>query len=168
MRLDHENKILYIMIKCRKVLTAWAVAMLACGSVWAQESEFDLTTQRSESQDVLPVPGKKLDHGGIVVNPTPHQMTLDRAHTLDLSQGVNLKDRQGCFSADVPFLTQQKKGVKLSVDFGTKVSQRQGVKPVSGAYRLKVDRTVSRLWAMMSGVPSTGCRRCASWSRVRP
>lgn len=140
MRLDHENKILYIMIKCRKVLTAWAVAMLACGSVWAQESEFDLTTQRSESQDVLPVPGKKLDHGGIVVNPTPHQMTLDRAHTLDLSQGVNLKDRQGCFLADVPFLTQQKKGVKLSVDFGTKVSQRQGVKPVSGAYRLKVDK----------------------------
>ena len=84
--------------------------MLACGSVWAQESEFDLTTQRSESQDVLPVPGKKLDHGGIVVNPTPHQMTLDRARTLDLSQGVNLKDRQGCFLADVPFLTQQKRG----------------------------------------------------------
>ena len=98
------------MMKCSKVLTAWAVAMLACGSVWAQEAEFDLSSQRSESQDVLAVPGKKLDHGGIVVNPTPQQMTLDRAHVLDLSKGVNLKDRQGRFSADVPFLTQKLPG----------------------------------------------------------
>ncbi len=128
------------MMKCNKVLTAWAVAMLACGSVWAQESDFDLSSQRSESQDVFAVPGKKLDHGGIVVNPTPQQMTLDRSQVVDLSQGVNLKDRQGCFAADVPFLTLNKKGVKLTVDFGTKASARKGVKPVSGAYRLSVDK----------------------------
>lgn len=128
------------MMKCSKVLTAWAVAMLACGSVWAQEAEFDLSSQRSESQDVLAVPGKKLDHGGIVVNPTPQQMTLDRAHVLDLSKGVNLKDRQGRFSADVPFLTQNKKGVKLTVDYGEKQAERKGVKAISGAYWLCVNQ----------------------------
>ncbi len=128
------------MMKCSKVLTAWAVAMLACGSVWAQEAEFDLSSQRSESQDVLAVPGKKLDHGGIVVNPTPHKMILDRAHVLDLSKGVNLKDRQGRFSADVPFLTQNKKGVKLTVDYGEKQAERKGVKAISGAYWLCVNQ----------------------------
>ena len=47
-----------------------ALFAVACGcSAMAQEEAFDLTSQRGEKQDVNVVPGKKLDHQGIVVNP---------------------------------------------------------------------------------------------------
>ena len=38
------------------------------------------------------------------------------------------------------FVTFNKKGVKLSVDFGSKVSAKYRVKPVSGAYRMNIGK----------------------------
>ena len=58
------------MIDCRKSLMV-CIGLLMCGTFSAQESEFDLASQRSEAQDVFAVPGKKLDHKGIIINPTP-------------------------------------------------------------------------------------------------
>ena len=57
------------MIDCRKSLMV-CIGLLMCGTFSAQESEFDLASQRSEAQDVFAVPGKKLDHKGIIINPT--------------------------------------------------------------------------------------------------
>ena len=51
------------MIDCRKSLMV-CIGLLMCGTFSAQESEFDLASQRSEAQDVFAVPGKKLDHKG--------------------------------------------------------------------------------------------------------
>ncbi len=123
----------------RKVLFALLAGALFCGSAVAQEEGFDLSSQRSEKQDVLPVEGSKIDHKGLIINPTPHVLTRGEG-TLSLAEGVRMKDRKGCFAEDVPFLKLTPKGVALTLDFGAKLSAKAGVKPVSGAYRLEIGR----------------------------
>lgn len=117
-----------------------AICALACSNLLAQEAEFDLSSQRLEIQQVLPVPGKKIDHQGIIINPTPHKLTVDRNNMLDMTSGLVLKDKQDKFSQDLGFLTLAKKGVKLTIDFGKKAALKQGVKEVSGAYAMHIDK----------------------------
>ena len=125
---------------------AWSMAFaLMCGTLSAQEADFDLSSQRSEAQNVLPVPGKKLNHEGIIVNPTPHQMTLDKSHRVDMSDGISLQDKQKKFAQDFGFTTLSDKGVKLSIDFGTKLAKKQGVKEASGAYAFTIDEKGIRI-----------------------
>lgn len=121
------------------MIAGMCLALLSGGHLAAQEADFDLASQRSEVQDVLPVPGKKLDHGGIIVNPVPHDMSVDRASRLDVSKGVAVNDRQKKFAGDVDFLALDKKGVKLNLDFGAKAARKAGVKELSGAYQLRVN-----------------------------
>lgn len=122
----------------RLLLTALATATLACGSVSAQESEFDLTSQRSESQNVLMVPGKKLDHKGLIINPTPHHLTVLENEKLDIANGISLKDKQKKFANDLGFLSLGKKGATLTLDFGAKAATKHGVKNISGAYAMSI------------------------------
>ena len=125
---------------------AWSMAFaLMCGTLSAQEADFDLSSQRSEAQNVLPVPGKKLNHEGIIVNPTPHQMTLDKSHRVDISSGISLQDKQKKFAQDFGFTTLSDKGVKLSIDFGTKLAKKQGVKEASGAYAFTINEKGIRI-----------------------
>lgn len=121
-----------------KQLLLSALMALACGTAQAQDDAFDLGSQRGESQDVIAVPGHKVDHHGLIVNPTPHQMDLDTLRRLDLRPGVRVIDRQGRFAADTPFLTTAAKGVRLTLDYGEKAARKAGVKAVSGAYVLTV------------------------------
>lgn len=126
----------------KKSLGAWvAIAACAwvCGTLSAQEDGFDLSAQRSEAQHVPPVPGKKLDHRGIIINPTPQKLVLNGNGKLAISGGISLKDKQGKFANDLGFLAAGKKGAKLSIDFGAKAAAKQGVKEVSGAYALRID-----------------------------
>lgn len=123
----------------KKLLTTFAATAFLCVNLSAQEQGFDLNTQRSESQDVSLVPGKALDHKGLIINPTPHHIKVTENATLDISKGVNLKDVQGKFSGDLGFLRQDKKGVRLTIDFGTKASAKQGVKNISGAYSMSIN-----------------------------
>lgn len=127
------------MINCRKLLIAGIACAWGCGTLSAQETDFDLTAQRSEKQDVLAVPGKKLDHQGILINPTPQKLILNGKNKLDISSGIRLKDKQGKFSEDLDFLVSNKKGVNLSIDFGPKAASKQGVKECSGAYALNIN-----------------------------
>lgn len=119
---------------------AGAICALACSNLLAQEAEFDLSSQRLEIQQVLPVPGKKIDHQGIIINPTPHKLTVDRNNMLDMTSGLVLKDKQDKFSQDLGFIPLAKKGVKLTIDFGKKAALKQGVKEVSGAYAMHIDK----------------------------
>lgn len=119
---------------------AGVICAMACSNLLAQETEFDLSSQRLEIQQVLPVPGKKIDHQGIIINPTPHKLTVDRNNMLDMTSGLVLKDKQDKFSQDLGFLTLAKKGVKLTIDFGKKAALKQGVKEVSGAYAMHIDK----------------------------
>ena len=122
----------------KRSLIAGGICMLLCGYLQAQETNFDLSSQRSEIQDVRIIPGEKIDHQGIVINPTPHQMTLNRDKRLNVSNGLVLKDKQKKFSEDLNFLTLTSKGVKLTIDFGAKIAKKEGVKEVSGAYALQI------------------------------
>lgn len=126
-------------MKNRKhLLTSLAAGLMICAPLSAQEAEFDLASQRSESQDVLMVPGKKLDHKGLIVNPTPHNLKLTGNGSLDLKQGIRLTDKQGRFADDFGFITLNKKGTPVTVDFGAKQAAKNGVKNVSGAYAMRI------------------------------
>lgn len=120
-------------------ITALA-CMLMCVDSVAQESDFDLNSQRSERQDVFRIPGKKVDHQGLVINPTPQQMSVDRSNSLDVSAGFALKDKKKAFTDDLKFTKLNAKGVKLTVDFGEKQAAKQGVKAVSGAYFMTINK----------------------------
>ena len=127
------------MINNKFLLTALFAVACGCSAI-AQTDGFDLNSQRGEKQDVNMVPGKKIDHQGIVVNPTPHNFTVDRQKWLSLAEGVNLKDKQKKFASDLAFLGNNAKGIRLNIDFGTKQAQKAGLKKlVSGAYLLTVD-----------------------------
>ncbi|PXV69156.1 hyaluronoglucosaminidase [Dysgonomonas alginatilytica] len=124
----------------KKMLAVLLISVCAYGSLSAQESDFDLASQRSESQDVLKVPGQKLDHKGIIINPTPQSIKINEAGKLDITQGVNVNDKQGKFSKYLGFLLLLQKGVKLTIDYGTGSANKLGVKSVSGAYVLTIDK----------------------------
>ena len=61
-------------MKHKKLIITWMACASVCMNLSAQDADFDLSSQRSEAQDVLAVPGKKLDHQGIIINPMPHQL----------------------------------------------------------------------------------------------
>ena len=128
-------------MKISKILCfAWLATVLPA-QLHAQDDSFDLSSQRGEKQEVNKIPGKKIDHKGLVINPTPHELTLDDQQRLSIGEGVVLMDKQGKFDGEVSFLRIAKIApYKLTIDFGTKVAAKAGVKEVSGAYRLTVDK----------------------------
>ena len=110
----------------RKMLMA---ALLMAAFAQGTQAQ-DLSGQRSEKQDVNMIPGKKLDHHGLIVSPTPHLLNVDAANRLDLQKGVKVIDKKGKFADDVKFLTANAKGVRLTIDFGEKLAAKAGVKRV--------------------------------------
>lgn len=127
------------MMSYKKLLSALVSAILMCSNLPAQEPEFDLGTQRSESQDVLMVPGNAIDHKGLIINPTPHALKVVESTVLDISKGISLKDAQGKFTKDLGFIGIGKKGTKLTINFGEKLATKHRVKQISGAYLLTIN-----------------------------
>lgn len=128
------------MIDKKLLLTAFVSSVCTLGA-FAQDETFDLNSQRSEKQDVNMVPGEKINHHGIVVNPTPHNLDIDRENWIDLHNGINLNDKSGKFAADLKFLASNPKGTKLTITFGEKEAKKAGLKKMaSGAYLLKADK----------------------------
>ena len=129
------------MNKYKKIFATVALCVVtATGAVFAQDSEFDLSSQRSERQDVNPVPGQVVDHKGIVINPQPHQMAVTPNQWINVGTGVNVVDKQKSFADDIDFVKTNKKGVKLTIDYGVKQATKAAVKQVSGAYSLVVNQ----------------------------
>ncbi len=126
------------MVNHKNTLCAGIACILMCGNLSAQETNFDLTSQRSEKQDVLAVPGEKIEHQGIIINPTPQELVFNGNERLNISQGLILKDKQKKFTKELEFVTLSKKGAKLTIDFGKKAAATQNVKEVSGAYTLSI------------------------------
>lgn len=121
-----------------KCVTAGLLCTFMYGNLSAQETDFDLSSQRAERQDVRAVPGKKIDHQGILINPTPHLLKVNKPTICPISQGIHLKDKQHKFSAYLDFLPLNKKGIKFTIDFGPKAARKAQVKELSGAYSLTV------------------------------
>ena len=122
-----------------RLLTIAAAVALSVSSAAAQDDEFDLSSQRSESQDVNPVPGHKLDHKGLVINPVPHMMDVNESKVLNIGRGLKIIDVKNRFSEDLSFVKFRRAGIDLVIDFGRKVAKKHKVRPVSGAYVLEIN-----------------------------
>ena len=97
--------------KLRLLVTLAAVAMMSLTTATAQ----DLSSQRGEKQDVGVLLGHKVDHGGLVINPTPQHIYTLRSLPLDISNGVALKGDAKVYAADIDFIKQSRKGAKLTI-----------------------------------------------------
>ena len=129
----------------KKFFSAAAVLLATGICTSAQDDGFDLSSQRLEAQTIAKVPGHKVDHKGMVLNPVPHKIDIDADKSLDPSAGFRIKDRQGAFADDLSFLRQDKKGILLSIDFGARAAEKAGVKNTEGAYCLSIDEKGVRI-----------------------
>lgn len=55
------------------------------------KADIDLDFQRGEKQDIWLIPGHKEDHNGIILNPTPQEITILASGNIDISKGFKLK-----------------------------------------------------------------------------
>ena len=127
-----------------RLLSVLAAGAMLCGNAMAQDSEFDLSSQRGEKQDVVAIPGKKIDHQGLIINPTPHQI-IKADGSLDVRSGFKAADKKKRFSEQFDMLaaegiTLNDKGAKLEVDFDAKKAVKKGIKAVSGAYSITINK----------------------------
>lgn len=129
---------LKLMTMIFKKLFLLTICISASLIVNAQDDGFDLSSQRSESQDVNPVPGMIQDHKGLVINPVPQEMTLYENGFIDLACGFKLKDRKGVFGHDLGFMSVG--DISLVIDFGTRIAEKRGVKMIPGAYQLTIGK----------------------------
>ncbi|MBO7286510.1 MAG: beta-N-acetylglucosaminidase domain-containing protein [Alistipes sp.] len=119
-----------------KTLLAVVVAVCTTLTINAQ----DLSSQRGESQDLGSLLGHRLDHAGLVINPTPQSLNLLRSLPADISQGVVLKGEAQKFSQELSFIKQNKKGLKLTITYPKRGFESDAEMPnKSGAYVLKVN-----------------------------
>ena len=109
----------------------------------SQVSDFDLSSQRKESADVPKLTGHQVDHRGLFINPVPNYLNLSVSGTLDVTAGVKLSAEPGRqqrgIKEDLSFLSLRSVGVPLNISVG-KTAVCRGVRPVSGAYSLRIRR----------------------------
>lgn len=109
----------------------------------SQVSDFDLSSQRKESADVPKLTGHQVDHRGLFINPVPNNLNLSVSGTLDVTAGVKLSAEPGRqqrgIKEDLSFLSLRSVGVPLNISVG-KTAVCRGVRPVSGAYSLRIRR----------------------------
>ena len=109
----------------------------------SQVSDFDFSSQRKESADVPKLTGHQVDHRGLFINPVPNYLNLSVSGTLDVTAGVKLSAEPGRqqrgIKEDLSFLSLRSVGVPLNISVG-KTAVCRGVRPVSGAYSLRVRR----------------------------
>lgn len=127
------------MFATKKLIAAFLGAALIVPAAMAQNDEggFDLSSQRSEKQAVNAVPGKKLDHHGLVINPTPQKLEIDKnGGKYRIPASKTVKDAKKRFAADIERTLPG--GVDLTIDFGQKVAKKNGVELRPEAYKLTV------------------------------
>ena len=144
-------------MKQKKILVAFVLSLCTFTVVQAQENDFDLGSQRSEIQSITPVPGKKIDHHGLVINPTPRHLRLTSGNTVDISTGVHLiqpiskRKLTSDYRNELTFLPLSSKGFPLQIQLVEKplvvdvVSKKQA--NVDGAYSLTVSPRGIRIQA---------------------
>ena len=125
-----------IMKRTFKTILLTAAAALCAVTTNAQ----DLQSQRGESQDLGGLFGMKIDHKGLVINPTPQHIATYSTDGLDIREGVALKGEAKEFSAELDFLKHNKRGKSLTITYARKgFAADAGVENKSGAYTLAID-----------------------------
>lgn len=130
------------MTKTFRLLSAvLATAIVALPAMGQESDSFDLSTQRSEKQNVNPVPGHYVADRPFVVNPVPRDFILGKAGVLPVANGFTLKGKSSqAFAGDCSSLTLAPKGAPLTLTADKKTADKAGVKEVSGAYALTIDK----------------------------
>lgn len=130
-----------------KNLTALGICLtLALGGIQtagAQDS-FDLSSQRKEVQRFNKIPGEKINHKGIVINPTPQSIEISSEGSLSIKNGFSFKPNKetGRYVEDLSYLKipTSTGGTALSIQLGEKVAKKAGVELKKGAYKLVVNK----------------------------
>lgn len=141
-----------------KLLSSIILGMaIAAAPAGVSAQGIDLAAQRKESQNVKHVPGQKIDHQGIVINPTPQQMALEGSGEINAAGGFTFVPGKGAFSIkeaskDFPWLKLTTKGPKIFLNYGEKVGKAAGVKDIKGAYKL----TINKKGVQITGYDETG------------
>ena len=91
------------MTKFLKSFSLLLLSMAMLSSVMAQ----DLQSQRGESQDLGQILGHKVDRGGLVINPLPHDIVQMECDGVDISQGVKLVGEAKNYAEELNFLTEK-------------------------------------------------------------
>ena len=127
-----------IRIMKRRLTTILLTAAAALCAVTTNAQ--DLQSQRGESQDLGGLFGMKIDHKGLVINPTPQHIATYSTDGLDIREGVALKGEAKEFSAELDFLKHNKRGKSLTITYARKgFAADAGVENKSGAYTLAID-----------------------------
>lgn len=122
----------------RTLKTLFAVVVAVCTTLTINAQ--DLSSQRGESQDLGSLLGHRVDHAGLVINPTPQSLYLLRSIPADISRGVVLNGEAKMFAEELSFLPQNKKGLKLTITYPKRGFDKDDETPnKSGAYILKVN-----------------------------
>ena len=100
----------------------------------------DLQSQRGESQDLGELLGQRVDHGGLVINPQPQFCTpVLEDGGVDVSKGVALVGKAAAFAKDVDFLTINRRGVALNIEYYNKNKELcELYATTEGAYVLEI------------------------------
>lgn len=130
------------MTKISKLLSAAIMASIVALPGFSQGNDtFDLSSQRSEKQSVNPVPGHYIADRPFIVNPVPRDFTLGKAGVLSVVNGFTLKGKSSkAFIEDCSSLPLGQKGASLTLTDDKKAADKAGVKEVSGAYALTIDK----------------------------
>ncbi|WP_346747484.1 beta-N-acetylglucosaminidase domain-containing protein, partial [Prevotella jejuni] len=137
-------------MKQKKFLVTFALGLCALTAAHAQDNDFDLGSQRSEVQLVNPVPGKKIDHQGLVINPTPRYVKLTGEGTVDISGGVKLEQPMPARNLfwydwrDIDFLSRADKGFPMKIQLAKipviKYKGDQNSETADGGYALSITK----------------------------
>lgn len=114
----------------------FGAAMIACPV--AQAQGFDLSSQRKESRHVNPVPGHKIDHHGLVINPTPQSVEVSANQFYTFPAKLTVKDSKKAYAEEIA--ANVTRPVNLTIDVNAKKAVKLGTKPVAGAYVLTIGK----------------------------
>lgn len=128
------------MTNCKAFVAVALAAAMAMGA--AAQDTFDLASQRKEVQRFNRVPGHKVDHKGIIINPTPQSLILQGTDVLDFGQAKGFAIDNKAYMSDVARigLPLSPRGPKVRISVGEKSSLKQGVEQKKGAYKLTVGK----------------------------
>ena len=144
-----------------KIIRNLFMAVTALVAVTTTAVAQDLSSQRGESQDLGGLYGETLDHGGIIINPTPQDIKVLRSMPLDVKGGVALKGKAKEFASDIDFLKHNKKGVKLTINYGKKAISDEQLAAKRTHIPSLLLLTVSQSMPLISWACSTASRPCA-------
>lgn len=126
------------MTKTLRTLALIAVAIFTTISLSAQ----DLSSQRGESQNLGEMLGARIEHNGLVINPTPQYVSASGNFNkvLDISKGLKLTGDAKDFISDIDFIKISKKGKSLNINCDKKQLSKYPIEQKSGAYMLSIDK----------------------------